>query len=306
MSAATVISGVSPGPTDRLPLWIRTRPPSGPQYPEVRALLTDLGLGTVCREARCPNLSECWSAGTATLMLLGTECTRRCGFCAVRTHWPNGAVDATEPARVAEGVRRWKLRYVVLTQVCRDDLPDGGASVLAATVKAIHGASPSTLVELLIGDLGGRDDALSRLLEQPPHVLAHNLETVRRLSPSVRDRRAGYDRSLHLLARAKAHGRRDLVTKSSIMLGLGETEAELAESFVDLRRAGVDLLTLGQYLRPGPDHLPVDRYVPPEEFDRLRARALAAGFRGVEAGPLVRSSYRAEGLYRQAAPLTEG
>lgn len=284
----------------RLPEWIRVRPPHGPVYPEVREILGTLGLGTVCREARCPNLPECWSAGAATLMLLGTECTRRCGFCAVTTHWPRGVVDPTEPSRVAEAVRRWGLRYVVLTQVCRDDLPDGGAEVLAETVRCVREASPSTLVELLIGDLGGREAALQTLLQAPPDVLAHNLETVRSVSPRVRDPRAGYDRSLGVLAAARALGPPGLVTKTSVMLGLGESLKELETAFADLRSVGVDLLTLGQYLRPSEDHVPVARYVPPEEFEALRDRALALGFAGVEAGPLVRSSYRAEALYRRA------
>jgi lipoyl synthase len=284
----------------RLPPWFTIRPPRGEQYPEVRDLLHELRLGTVCREARCPNLSECWSAGAATIMLLGTDCTRRCGFCAVNTHWSHGTVDPTEPARVAEGVRRWKLRYVVLTQVCRDDLPDGGAAHLAATVDALRAECPDTLVELLIGDLAGRSESLAQLCERPPDVLAHNLETVARLSPSVRDPRATYERSLTLLARAKTLASAPLVTKSSIMLGLGESEVELLASFEDLRRAGVDLLTLGQYLRPTPAHLPVDRYVPPDEFEHLGVLARARGFVGVESGPLVRSSYRAEELYRAA------
>lgn len=288
------------GPPGRLPEWIRIRPPVGPVYPEVKGLLEGLGLETVCREARCPNLPECWSAGAATLMLLGTDCTRRCGFCAVTTHWPRGVVDRTEPARVAEAVRRWGLRYVVLTQVCRDDLPDGGASVLVETVRALRAESPNTLVELLIGDLGGRSEAVDLVRDARPDVLAHNLETVRALSPRVRDPRAGYDRSLAVLRRAAAAGRSGPVTKSSIMLGLGETESELEEAFRDLRAAGVSLLTLGQYLRPSPDHLPVARFVPPDEFDSARRTALACGFSGVEAGPLVRSSYRAEELYRRA------
>lgn len=290
----------------RLPEWIRVRPPRGAVYPEVRSLLDGLGLGTVCREARCPNLPECWSAGAATMMLLGTECTRHCGFCAVTTHWPQGAVDRTEPTRVAEAVRRWGLRYVVLTQVCRDDLADGGAGHLRETVERIRAASPGTRVELLIGDLGGHVDALDRLLERPPDVLAHNLETTRSLSPRVRDRRAGYDRSLEVLGNARRRGPRDLVTKSSLMLGLGETEGELRTALTDLRAAGVDLLTLGQYLRPGPEHLPVERYVPPDEFARLREIALSYGFAGVEAGPLVRSSYRAGELYRRARARTGG
>jgi lipoyl synthase len=269
-------------------------------YPEVRGLLDELALGTVCREARCPNLPECWSAGAATLMLLGTDCTRRCGFCAVRTHWPRGEVDRTEPARVAEAVQRWGLRYVVLTQVCRDDLPDGGAEALADTVRRIRAASPKTLVELLIGDLAGEEDALRTVLGAAPDVLAHNLETVRSISPGVRDPRAGYDRSLGVLSAARALAPPGLVTKSSLMLGLGESPEELETAFGDLRTAGVDLLTLGQYLRPSPSHVPVACYVPPEEFGRLRERALALGFAGVESGPLVRSSYHAEELYRRA------
>lgn len=282
------------------------RPPHGAVYPEVRGILDELGLGTVCREARCPNLPECWSAGAATLMLLGTDCTRRCGFCAVTTHWPRGEVDRTEPARVAQAVHRWGLRYVVLTQVCRDDLPDGGAEVLSDTVRRIREASPGTLVELLIGDLGGAEEALRTVLRAAPDVLAHNLETVRSISARVRDPRAGYDRSLGVLAAARAAAPPGLVTKSSVMLGLGESSEELETAFTDLRAAGVDLLTLGQYLRPGPDHVPVARYVPPEEFGRLKERALALGFAGVEAGPLVRSSYHAEELYRRAREVHGG
>ncbi len=294
------------GQLERLPPWIRVRPPRGAAYPEVRDLLDELALGTVCREARCPNLPECWSAGAATLMLLGTDCTRRCGFCAVSTRWPNGAVDGTEPARVAEAVRRWGLRYVVLTQVCRDDLEDGGAGLLAETVRRIRVASPGTRVELLIGDLGGRPEPLEILWSNPPDVLAHNLETTRELSGRVRDRRAGYDRSLGVLAAARRTGPSNLVVKSSVMLGLGETDQGLRAAFEDLRAAGVDLLTLGQYLRPGPGHVPVARYVPPEEFERWKSAALALGFEGVEAGPLVRSSYRAEELYRRARAARGG
>lgn len=266
----------------------------------MQGTLSELGLTTVCREARCPNKTECWSAGTATFMLLGSDCSRRCGFCAVTTRWGRGEVDATEPARVAEGVARWGLRYAVLTQVCRDDLPDGGAAVLRATVDAIRSSAPRALVELLVGDLGGDRRALATLFESPPDVLGHNLETVRRLSPSVRDRRASYDKSLELLRSARAHGGDTIVTKSSIMLGLGETEPELIDAFRDLLDAGVDLLTLGQYLRPTEAHLQVDRFIPPEEFDHLAGLARDAGFAGVEAGPLVRSSYHAEELYRTA------
>ena len=287
-------------PFERLPAWIKVRPPGGPIYPEVKRILSDLKLETVCVEARCPNLPECWSRGAATLMLLGTDCTRRCGFCAVTTHWANGTVDRTEPTRVAAAVRRWGLRYVVLTQVCRDDLADGGAEILGETVRRIRDAAPKTLVELLIGDLQGSEEALRTVLSACPDVLAHNLETTRRLSAVVRDRRAGYTGSLELLARARALGSPQLVTKSSVMLGLGETEAELVDSFRDLRSADVDLLTLGQYLRPTPKHLPVEKFWTPEEFSHLKNLALSIGFEGVEAGPLVRSSYRAEELYRQA------
>ena len=299
----------APGPVDglpRLPAWIRARPPAGSRYPEVRSILAELRLGTVCREARCPNLSECWSAGAATLMLLGTDCTRRCGFCAVTTHWPRGVVDRSEPARVAAAVRRWGLRYVVLTQVCRDDLDDGGASVLADTVRAIRLESPDTLVELLIGDLGGQRAAVTTVVDAAPDVLAHNLETTRDLTPVVRDRRAGYDRSLDALRTARAIGPPTLVTKSSIMLGLGETSAGIDRALRDLRHAGVEVLTIGQYLRPSPGHLPVDRFVPPEEFAALAAAAERIGFRGVASGPLVRSSYRAEQLYRRALAARGG
>jgi len=291
---------VPPTERTRLPEWIRVRPPRGAVYPEVKGMLDELGLGTVCREAHCPNLPECWSAGAATLMLLGTECTRRCSFCAVTTHWPRGLVDRTEPGRVAEAVRRWGLRYVVLTQVCRDDLADGGAEVMAETVRKIRATSPQTRVELLIGDLAGREEPLRAILKSPPDVLAHNLETVRSLSREVRDPRAGYDRSLAVLRAARRWGEPTLVTKSSIMLGLGETDPELETALRDLRSAEVDLLTLGQYLRPGEDHRPVRRYVTPEEFSRWEARALALGFRGAACGPLVRSSYRAGELFERA------
>ena len=295
-----------PAGRSRLPEWIRVRPPQGAVYPEVRGMLDELGLGTVCREARCPNLPECWSAGAATLMLLGTECTRRCSFCAVTTHWPRGAVDATEPGRVAEAVQRWGLRYVVLTQVCRDDLEDGGAAIMAETVRRIRTASPRTRVELLIGDLGGREESLRELLESPPDVLAHNLETVRSLSREVRDPRAGYDRSLGVLAAARRLGASTLVTKSSIMLGLGETDPELESALRDLHAVDVDLVTLGQYLRPGNEHRPVARYVSPEAFSRWQSTALAIGFRGAACGPLVRSSYRAEELFERARAARGG
>ena len=293
-----VIGLAEPSP-GRLPEWIRVRPPSG-SYARVKAILERYRLGTVCREARCPNLSECWSAGTATLMLLGTDCTRRCSFCAVNTHFPNGAVDVSEPRRVASAVRDWGLRYVVLTQVCRDDLADGGAALLAETVKRIREESPGTRVELLIGDLGSSGEALSTVLEARPDVLAHNVESVRRLSPTLRDRRASYDGSLSVLGSAKQLGGPALVTKSSIMLGVGEEATEVRETLLDMRSAGVQLVTLGQYLRPSPRHAPVVRYASPEEFEIWRVEAVGLGFAGAEAGPLVRSSYHAEALYEAA------
>lgn len=285
---------------ERLPEWIRMGLPRQ-QYPQVHGLLKEHGLVTVCREARCPNLTECWSAGTATLMLLGDTCTRRCSFCAVTTLSPHGEVDRTEPARVAASVRAWGLRYVVLTQVCRDDLPDQGASVLAETVRAIHEEAPGTRVEVLAGDLGGETSSLSALLDAAPEVFAHNVETVRRLTPEVRDRRASYELSLAVLRRAKTGPHPARVTKSSVMLGLGETREEVEETLKDLRAAGVDLLTLGQYLRPGGAKFhPVVRYPPPTEFDELGERARELGFAGVASGPMVRSSYRADELYQQA------
>ena len=290
----------------RLPPWI-SRPLPKEHYPEVARVLQAGGLHTVCREARCPNLSECWSAGTATLMLLGESCTRRCSFCAVTTRSPGGAVDATEPERVARAVQGWGLSYVVLTQVCRDDLADHGSSILAATVRRIHEASPGTKVEVLAGDLAGSEGSLRHLLASHPEVFAHNVETVRRLSREVRDRRADYDLSLRMLREAKRGEDPAKVSKSSLMLGLGETREEVVEAMEDLRSSQVDLLTLGQYLRPAGAHFrPVDRFVPPEEFEELRQVAEGLGFAGVASGPMVRSSYRADELFERAVSRRGG
>lgn len=291
---------------DRLPAWIRSRPPQGERYVELKARIESLKLGTVCREARCPNVAECWAAGAATIMLLGQDCTRRCTFCAVNTRSPHGVIDADEPRRVAQAVALSGLRYVVLTQVCRDDLPDGGAALLAETIRAIHAAEPSIGVEMLIGDLGGDRQALQAVLEAKPQVLAHNIETVRSLSPAVRDRRAGYDRSLGVLREAQVLGRSTVATKSSIMLGLGETEEEVRRTLGDLRECAVNLVTFGQYLRPTRAHRPVSRFVPPEEFAGWKEYALKLGFDGAEAGPMVRSSYHAEELYRAARVGSSG
>jgi lipoic acid synthetase len=271
----------------------------------VRATLKSLRLTTVCEEARCPNVAECWGGGTATVMLLGDVCTRACRFCAVRTADPRGVVDPEEPERVARAVAALGLRYVVLTSVNRDDLPDGGAEHFADTVRAIRRASGSILVEVLIPDYGRA--ALARLAPSAPEVIAHNLETVERLTPSVRDRRASYRRSLRTLEEAKRLSPASF-TKSSLMLGLGERDEEVCRAMRDLRDVGVELLTIGQYLRPtaSPRHLPVVEYVEPSRFEGWRREGEALGFRFVAAGPLVRSSYRAgeffvERLLREAA-----
>jgi lipoic acid synthetase len=254
-------------------------------------------LATVCEDSMCPNMGECWGAGTATIMLMGHVCTRACRFCAVDTGTPRGWLDPEEPANAARSVELMGLRYVVLTSVDRDDLPDGGAAHYAACVRAIKARNPGTAVEALTPDFAGNAQAVAAVVASGVEVFAHNLETVRRLTPLVRDPRAGYDQSLAVLAAAGAAavaGGRPLLVKSSLMLGLGETRDEIVEAMDDLRAHGVALLTLGQYLRPTAHHLPVRRFVPPEEFTELRSLGLARGFTEVVAGPLVRSSYRAE------------
>lgn len=274
------------------PEWLKIRPPGGDAYTGLKAQLRERGLFTVCEEARCPNVEECWSGGTATLMLMGDTCTRGCSFCAVKTARLPAPLDTEEPARAAESVALMGLEYVVLTSVDRDDLPDGGASHFAAAVAAVRARNPDTLIEVLVPDFSGSDEALASLLASRPDVMAQNLETVERLTHPVRDPRAGYDTTLRLLARAKQH-QPGVLTKSSIMLGLGEEPHELEAAMADLRAADVDFLTLGQYLAPSRRHHPVARYVSPEEFDTWRARGEAMGFRYVASGPLVRSSYRA-------------
>ncbi|MFH1468636.1 MAG: lipoyl synthase [Pseudomonadota bacterium] len=282
------------------PPWLKVRPPGGGTYGDVKRGLQELGLHTVCEEARCPNLGECWGCGTATFLILGETCTRGCRFCAVATGDPGGVVDAGEPARVAEAALRWKLRYVVLTSVDRDDLPDGGAAHFVATLRAIRERSPGTKVEVLTPDFAGSREALQVVLEAAPDVFAHNLEVVRRLSPRARDRRASYEGSLAVLRMAREL-RPEGITKSSLMLGLGETDDELREALADLREAGVTALTLGQYLQPAPRCLPVEHYVEPARFDTWAEEARALGFAMVASGPLVRSSYRAGELALQGA-----
>ncbi len=285
---------------ERKPEWLRVRPPGGDSYGHLKALLRDLNLHTVCEEAHCPNVGECWGGGTATIMLLGDVCTRGCRFCAVKSGNPRGLVDVDEPHKVAEAVADLGLTYVVLTSVDRDDLPDGGAAHFAATIHAIKARDPEILVEALIPDFRGDLDAVRTVVDAGPDVLDHNLETVRRLQSVARDRRASYAQSLAVLRAAKAMGD-GLFTKSSLMLGLGETRGEVLEAMQDLRAHGVDLLTLGQYLRPSEWHLPVQEYVTPEAFDELRVAGEGLGFAYVAAGPLVRSSYRAGEFFLENA-----
>ncbi len=281
------------------PTWLKARVPTGPEVERVRDIVVGEKLNTVCFSAACPNLGECWSRGTATFMIGGNHCTRRCGFCDVLTGRPE-ALDPFEPGRVAKAVQSLGLRFAVVTCVARDDLPDGGAAQMAATVRAIRARCPDTGIEVLVSDYKGEEFALRTVLDASPDVLNHNLETVERLQRRVRAS-ASYRRSLDVLRRA-GELRPDIPTKSGLMLGLGERDHEVEIALRDLRAAGVTLLTLGQYLRPSPDHLPVERYVPPEEFEAWADRARALGFTEVASGPLVRSSYRAEKLAGKAAP----
>lgn len=287
---------IAPQPP-RKPDWLRVRLPSGENYETVKANVRRLDLHTVCQEALCPNLGECWGAGTATIMILGDVCTRGCRFCNVKTGSPKGEVDWLEPKRVAEAVAELGWKYLVLTAVDRDDLADGGAAIFADTVRMIHRTSPDAKVECLTGDFAGDVAALDVVLAAEPEVLAHNLETVERLQPAVRDRRASYRQSLTVLTHAARSGKARF-TKTSLMLGLGETEAEIARAMDDARAAGVDIFTLGQYLQPSKRHLPVVEFVTPEKFARLRDLGYAKGFRHVVASPLSRSSYHAERAFR--------
>lgn len=278
--------------SERKPEWLRVRPPAGETYAHLKGLLRTLDLHTVCEEAHCPNLSECWGGGTATIMLLGDLCTRGCRFCAVKSGNPRGLVDIDEPEKVAAAVADLGLTYVVLTSVDRDDLPDGGSAHFARTIQEIKRRDSGILVEALIPDFQGDLEAVRTVVEAGPDVLDHNIETVRRLQSVARDRRATYEQSLSVLRAAKTM-RDGLFTKSSIMLGLGETRGETLETMRDLRSHRVDILTLGQYLRPSDWHLPVQEYVSPEVFEDLREAGERMGFTYVAAGPLVRSSYRA-------------
>jgi len=275
------------------PGWLRAPIAVGEGYDFVRRTVREHRLATVCEEAKCPNIGECWNAGTATIMLMGAVCTRACRFCAVDTGNPRGWLDAAEPANLADSVTLMRLKYVVLTSVNRDDLPDGGAAHYAACIRAIKQRDPAIVVEALTPDFQGVWRDVETVLDAGPEVFAQNVETVRRLTHPVRDPRAGYAQTLAVLSHAKQH-RPQVLTKTSLMLGLGETDQEIAECMADLRAAGVDVLTLGQYLRPTVHHLNVERFVTPEQFEGYRAWGLARGFRECVAGPLVRSSYRAE------------
>ncbi len=271
------------------PKWLRVKLPTGEKYKKVRELVSEHKLHTICESGNCPNMGECWGEGTATFMILGNICTRSCGFCAVVTGRPD-AVDPFEPARVARSVELMKVKHAVITSVDRDDLADGGSEIWVKTVKAIRRKSPGTTLETLIPDFAGKWDNLQNIINVGPEIVSHNLETVRRLTKQVRIQ-AKYDRSLEVLKRLKDGG---MKTKSGVMLGLGETVEEVYETMEDLRSVGCDVLTLGQYLQPTPKHLPVAEFVHPEQFEEYRVKGLEMGFRFVESGPLVRSSYHAE------------
>jgi len=277
-------------PPLRRPEWIKARAPMGPGYDRLQGLMRELQLHTVCEEARCPNVGECWNRGTATFMILGDVCTRACGFCAVKTGLPGLPPDPEEPRRVAEAVARMRLRHAVITSVNRDDQPDGGAAAFAAVVRQIRARLPGCAVEVLVPDFKGNWDALELVLDARPDILNHNVETVPRLYRSVRAG-ASFERSLELLGRSRRAG---LVTKSGIMVGLGESWDEVLDCIRRIREPGTDVLTVGQYLRPSPEHLPLLRYYTPEEFEALGRYARELGYGHVESGPLVRSSYHAD------------
>lgn len=286
-------------PLPRKPEWLKVRFPGGERYQHLKGLMREQRLHTVCEDAHCPNIGECWNAGTATFMILGDVCTRSCGFCAVATGRPQ-ELDLVEPYRVAQAVRELGLDYVVITSVNRDELETGGAEVFAACIKTIRRSDPSVRVEVLIPDFKGNWDALQMVVDARPFVLNHNIESVPRLYRQVRPQ-AIYERSLALIRRAK-DAAPDMLTKSGFMVGLGETPAELFQVMRDLRAHGCDILTIGQYLRPSLKHLPMDRYYDPDEYEQFRAYGRELGFTHVEAGPLVRSSYHADKQSAHGAP----
>jgi len=279
-------------PRPRLPEWLRITLPTSDRFARTRSLLDELKLHTVCESAKCPNHWECWSKGTATFMIAGDRCTRACGFCAVTTAKPL-ALEVDEPLRVAEATRRMRLRHIVITAVARDDLADGGANHFRQTIEKVRELNPGIVIEVLVPDFNDHDESIKTVLAANPHIFNHNLETVRRLTPHVRHR-ATYDRSLSVLRKVKARRGDKIYTKSGLMLGLGETEDELLTAMRDLRAAGCDILTLGQYLQPTLKHLPVVEFVTPEKFAEYKIRAEELGFVHVASGPMVRSSYHAD------------
>ena len=291
-------NGIKPNPNklvpiERKPTWLRVKSQNSPKFRELKNIVSEKKLHTVCEEAMCPNIQECWSHGTATFMLLGSVCTRACKFCAVDTGNPKGSLDKDEPLKVATSISHMNLKYAVLTSVNRDDLKDGGAEHFSDTVKAIKEKAPQVLVEALVPDFLGNKLSIETLLNSQLEIFAQNLETVKRLTKKVRDPRAGYHQTLDVLSYAKEYSP-SVITKSSLMLGLGETEQEIKSSFLDLRNAGVDVLTLGQYMRPTINHLPVEKWYSPEEFKYFERLANEVGFLEVASGPMVRSSYRAD------------
>lgn len=282
--------------TTEKPSWLKKRLPSGPAFERIKTLIADNHLHTVCEEAQCPNRWECFSNRTATFMILGNKCTRNCRYCAVE-HGPNGRPEKDEANRVAKAVKTMRLDYVVVTSVTRDDLNDGGASCFADTIHKIKKSNPGTRIEVLIPDFQGNWDSLHKILDAEPAVLNHNIETVRSLFPAIRPE-ADYDRSLNLLSESKRYTP-DIPVKSGIMLGLGETDDEIEETLLDLKSAECSIVTLGQYLQPSKHHIPVDRFIHPDDFHKWEERARSIGFTGVASAPLVRSSYHAKQLYRK-------
>ena len=282
------------------PSWLKSPIPTGAKYFEIKRDLRDRSLFTVCEEAKCPNIATCWNSSTATFMVLGEVCTRGCRFCNVKTGNPNGWLDSEEPTKVALSAKKMGLKYVVITMVDRDDLADGGAAHVGAVVREMRLHSPGIGIELLVGDFNGRDEAAAIILAEQPEVYAHNIETVERLSPRVRDARANYRQSLKVLKRVKELANYRVYTKSALMLGLGEEREEIIQALKDMREVGVDFITIGQYLRPTRKHLSIKRFVEPHEFDEIAAAAKELGFLSVASGPLVRSSFKAREFFEQA------
>jgi lipoic acid synthetase len=280
-------------PIERKPTWLKVKSQNSRKFKELKRIVSVKKLHTVCEEAMCPNIQECWSHGTATFMLLGSVCTRACKFCAVDTGNPKGKLDKEEPMKVANSIANMDLKYAVLTSVNRDDLSDGGAGHFSETIRAIKEKAPEVIIEALVPDFLGNTESIETLLDSNLEVFAQNLETVRRLTKRVRDPRAGYDQTLKVLSHAKQNSQK-IITKTSLMFGLGETKEEILVAFEDIKKAGVDVLTLGQYMRPTINHLPVEKWYTPEEFEYFKKLAIEIGFLEVASGPLVRSSYRAD------------